>query len=536
MVHTTDKTKLIIFDTLNRFLSTYTIATNQWVNTPIPPILSSFQVGTEAVLDPDSSKVYILNGKPTTAVNMVVYDITAGQATFTSTPTPSSNTNMQSYSGVWSTFRKSMVIYGGILGTSASSSTTVATLVEYEPAIDTWSGILEATGASPGIRSCHCMVSAYGGTKMVVFGGLDASNSVSGAIFVLDLASMNWIAGNPAPSPRYDMACAVAGDSFLAYGGSGVGISNAPIIIYNLRTNQWVNQFDPTGTSTPSPSSSPGSNSSSTTDGSSLSSHGSSIGPIAGGIGAIVVLAAIGTFLFFRRRKTRQLVPKENNEVDSPSKVETNLHELRRDLSPPSPRKKSKWVEHDSPSSPGRSVTGSKTELVGRSPNHQDIYEINAEYGADPYSSAPPVLSPSYPQKSPASWYPSPPHPQPHEPQSYTSPRPWGSGTSTMPRSPQSGSMAFNADWGAVRSPQSVQDSPQQSLAGASPLVQHSGYEDISLSRWDSKATLTSATTLSDNVESRTDLVKRQLALKQVQHELNMEALRVEEELRMRQM
>lgn len=97
------------------------------------------------------------------------------------------------------------------------------TFFEYKPATKVWSNIT-TTGPSPGPSVNHCMVSAYSGTKLVVFGGYGTGNSSKsgvGSIHILDLTSMVWTAGTPADRSqnRGNPACVVVGDSFLAWGG-----------------------------------------------------------------------------------------------------------------------------------------------------------------------------------------------------------------------------------------------------------------------------------------------------------------------------
>ncbi|KAF9108507.1 hypothetical protein BGX27_008325 [Mortierella sp. AM989] len=77
------------------------------------------------------------------------------------------------------------------------------------------------TGESPGDLNTHCMVPAYGGSKMVVFGGRSLSRIFSNGIYTLDLASLTWTRGTDIdPSKnRIDMACATSGDNFVAWGG-----------------------------------------------------------------------------------------------------------------------------------------------------------------------------------------------------------------------------------------------------------------------------------------------------------------------------
>ncbi|KAG0323977.1 hypothetical protein BG000_002394 [Podila horticola] len=106
-----------------------------------------------------------------------------------------------------------------------------------------------STGStSPSFRIRSCMVSAYNGSKIVLFGG-DMNGPSVAAISVFDVASSTWSDGPSASDARSGMACSVSGDNFIVWGGekftSAVevfGVPSAPLI-YNIRTNQWTTQF-----------------------------------------------------------------------------------------------------------------------------------------------------------------------------------------------------------------------------------------------------------------------------------------------------
>ena len=56
---------------------------------------------------------------------------------------------------------------------------------------------------------------------MVVFGGTGPSGIPQGSIYVLDVKTMSWIKGAQpeARQNRTGMACTVAGDNFVVWGG-----------------------------------------------------------------------------------------------------------------------------------------------------------------------------------------------------------------------------------------------------------------------------------------------------------------------------
>ncbi|KAG0271096.1 hypothetical protein BGZ96_005980, partial [Linnemannia gamsii] len=59
----------------------------------------------------------------------------------------------------------------------------------------------------------------YNGTKMVLFGGDNATQISVASISILDIDTMVWTNGEDAPDPRSGMACTVAGDNFIVWGG-----------------------------------------------------------------------------------------------------------------------------------------------------------------------------------------------------------------------------------------------------------------------------------------------------------------------------
>ncbi|KAF9356472.1 hypothetical protein BGX26_005205 [Mortierella sp. AD094] len=121
-------------------------------------------------------------------------------------------------------------------------------LYEYIPNSG-WS-LLSDTGDVPPARKSHCMVPAYGGSKMIVFGGIDQSGAVLGDIYSLDMATLIWTKGNdggPAVA-RADAVCAVTNDLMVVWGGCDSKIealSNGATAVYNLKQNIWQSTYTP---------------------------------------------------------------------------------------------------------------------------------------------------------------------------------------------------------------------------------------------------------------------------------------------------
>ncbi|KAF9344032.1 hypothetical protein BGX26_004887, partial [Mortierella sp. AD094] len=168
------------------------------------------------------------------------------------------------------------------------------------------------TGDIPGTRFSHCMVPAYNGTNMILFGGQDINNQPTNTIYILDILNQTWTKGNDI-SPtlsRNGGACAVVGDNFVGWGGNVLGqypaVLSAPVI-YNLKYGQWTTQYTvsvPTTPTTNASVTSAGTNSPAATNPVETSSKSSSaIAPIIGGVVAGVFILAIAGYFVRKRSK-----------------------------------------------------------------------------------------------------------------------------------------------------------------------------------------------------------------------------------------
>ncbi|KAG0069425.1 hypothetical protein BGZ90_000208 [Linnemannia elongata] len=138
---------------------------------------------------------------------------------------------------LWSTYRSRFLLYGG-----AAIQPHIGNpyLNEYNPDTHEWA-VLSTTGPSPGD------INAYNGTKLIVFGGIGMYGFEKSSIHTLDARTLEWTAGNPADTNqgRRLMACAVSGDSFIAWGGYGAsGVMDAIPIVYDMKKDQWTTQFN----------------------------------------------------------------------------------------------------------------------------------------------------------------------------------------------------------------------------------------------------------------------------------------------------
>ncbi|KAG0375977.1 hypothetical protein BGX24_008426 [Mortierella sp. AD032] len=75
-----------------------------------------------------------------------------------------------------------------------------------------------------------CMVSAYNGSKILLFGGDAGDAPPYGTVSILDVKSMTWSDGE------------ATADARASYRNSTEAPPSTPFI-YNIRTNRWTTQF-----------------------------------------------------------------------------------------------------------------------------------------------------------------------------------------------------------------------------------------------------------------------------------------------------
>ncbi|KAF9083390.1 hypothetical protein BGX23_011514 [Mortierella sp. AD031] len=201
------------------------------------------------------------------------------------------------YGFAWNSLRSNMLLFGRL-------DSSIPVLREM-----TTSGIWtepSTKGSWPASYGESCMVSAQDGRKMVVFGGRMGTQDLVGDLHILDLTATpyTWMSDMSAARGRAGMACASAGNYFVAWGGSD-NTTELPseILYHNLATNQWVSEDsinDPffTGTGAPKPTT--------TSTGSQGSSNKglskSTIAALGGGIAAVVAIGSTVVFLILRHR------------------------------------------------------------------------------------------------------------------------------------------------------------------------------------------------------------------------------------------
>ncbi|KAG0380017.1 hypothetical protein BGX24_010616 [Mortierella sp. AD032] len=220
------------------------------------------------------------------------------------------------FAGAWTNARKTMLIHGGI----------------------------RANG-TPGPLHDLCLR----GSKMIVFGGIGATNATLGDIYILDAGTLKWTKGvdGGASVARAYTACAVTNDMFVAWGGCDGALTTLTsnvTIVYNLKTNQWVSGYSPfpyvepatpTGSAAGTPSGTGAGSVSETGTGSGTGTgagswSGGIIGGVVGGLAVIGVVVAV--YVFRRRRQVNNdktttatsepvTVDKDNNMYYNSDKV-----------------------------------------------------------------------------------------------------------------------------------------------------------------------------------------------------------------------
>ncbi|KAG0282381.1 hypothetical protein BGZ96_000543 [Linnemannia gamsii] len=241
---------------------------------------------------------------------MTVYTISTGATRSSFIPTTLVNVQI-SYSFAWCQSKKAFILFTG-------DATTGNPFFEYTPSSDHWTNMASASsGAIPTFRLRSCMVSAYNGTKMLLFGGDTGSASVA-TLSILDVKTMKWSEAKDAPDTRSDMACSVSGDNFIIWGGYKkniadiiVGVPATPLI-YNLATGDWStkyvrgNSHNPTGSGEP-----PGvTDAGEKTGGGGTKSNSAAIG---GGVAGGLVVIAVIAFLAVRRLRQKR----DRNYIDT---------------------------------------------------------------------------------------------------------------------------------------------------------------------------------------------------------------------------
>ncbi|KAF9911669.1 hypothetical protein EC991_002787 [Linnemannia zychae] len=324
-----NKDKLYLWDSLVGFIFySYDISSATWstIGAQNPQAYKSNAL--RSVVDPQSGKIYVPSGYGNGS--QMLENIPA--STGTDAPMPTDLVMpLAYYAFIWSTQLSGALLYGGHTN-GGSTPNPVLRLFSNR----NWT-TLKTTGTSPGDVSAHCMVPAYNGTKIVVFGGSNILEVASSKIFILDVATLTWTAGTPA-DPQY------------ARCDRDRTVLDGIPLIYNMKDDRWVTQYTPyvapnavnstgthsgllpiptgTGPTTPPAPSEP------------PAPPGPNVGAIAGGAAGAVVVGLLVGFFFYRRRKLASF----NKEKSVLSNQDTLL------LTTTTPNSRRSEIESQSPS------------------------------------------------------------------------------------------------------------------------------------------------------------------------------------------
>ncbi|KAF8978388.1 hypothetical protein BGZ52_006096, partial [Haplosporangium bisporale] len=191
-----------------------------------------------AAADPENDNIIIPNGAATLASATAVLNGRSDKLyltpAFTEMPP-------YGYSIAWSASAKTAFFVGGLTG--GLPPPFFGRWVN--SGNGTWQRI--NTVEDPSGREMACMVPAYNGTKLILYGGRTNTTTLSD-IYVYDVLASKWMQGSPGglPHARSSHACAVSGDYFIGWGGvqMTVAVQSQYTSVYNLITNTWVDRYE----------------------------------------------------------------------------------------------------------------------------------------------------------------------------------------------------------------------------------------------------------------------------------------------------
>ncbi|ORZ11039.1 hypothetical protein BCR41DRAFT_372004 [Lobosporangium transversale] len=154
-------------------------------------------LGLAAATNPVSGWVYIPNGYYSieTGKRLMTYDPRTEDYYYEQTSQPDL-VQMNNYMVTWAPGLKSLLVFGGSIIETFFTRDSLYALNDEEG----WK-TLATNGFRPSARLLGCFIPAYGGTKMILFGGLGNGPSASepgtvlGDIYILDVATLTWTRG-----------------------------------------------------------------------------------------------------------------------------------------------------------------------------------------------------------------------------------------------------------------------------------------------------------------------------------------------------
>ncbi|KAF9934263.1 hypothetical protein FBU30_002681 [Linnemannia zychae] len=290
---------------------TFTFKNAHWSKPTTYPALNQYN-NLPMVIDPGQKQVYIINGyvnesNSENILGVMQYDL-ASRSMRPMSRSASLGLS-EGYTVVWSRVRRVVLIFGGF--TNSIPGTISRTLYEFNPLNPNFTALQGIN--PPSARYGHCMVEAYNGSQIILFGGVDSNDLTLSDLHILDVETLVWTEQKVSMQPmgRAYPCCAVTNDMFVAWSGAqlDVSIHNFNVItqditiVFNLKTKQWQATFSPdpvvlsstvptqttpTASSTASPSPIPGE-----------LSTGAIVGGVFGGLAIVLIVAVI---LWIRQR------------------------------------------------------------------------------------------------------------------------------------------------------------------------------------------------------------------------------------------
>ncbi|KAG0078211.1 hypothetical protein BGZ93_003505, partial [Podila epicladia] len=275
--------------------------------------LRMFASACQAVTNPRSGQVYIPGGYFGQDSLYALLRFNPETKLFDYTTMPVALQSFQDSSVAWAPHLDAMLWFGGVDHKAARVSSS---LYRYNYRDGSWT-LMTTSGNMPLPRSGACLTPVDNGRRFVVFGGDTFDNVTLHDIYVLDVETWKWSRGPDAPlaDARASPSCAVSNDMFVAFGGyirdPNPHSNERLLVVYNLKTNAWVDRFTYTPIPAGGGSGGSGSGNSGSDDSNSGSGSGSgtNLGGIIGGIaGGCVLLCGI-FYAIHRNRKSKETKP-----------------------------------------------------------------------------------------------------------------------------------------------------------------------------------------------------------------------------------
>ncbi|KAG0224269.1 hypothetical protein BGX31_008126 [Mortierella sp. GBA43] len=267
--------------------------------------VSGSSISNKGAVDPETGLIYIPKVTFSDATAMMVVNMET--AKYERRILDPGLAKAGGFSTVWSASAKKLFLFGGTLGDTVPL--TRFTGYSYNVA-DGWTN-LTMKGSIPSPRFSGCLTPAYGGTKLVYFGGFNnAPIAVYPDIYILDVASMTWTKGADAAivNQRGDAACAVSGDYFIVWGGRGDNSTKDminPLAIYDIKANVWTPNYN-AAPATDGGDTNDSGNSNNSTSPQSSSNSTRTIIIVVVVLGVLAILGVVALFVRRARRKRMQ--------------------------------------------------------------------------------------------------------------------------------------------------------------------------------------------------------------------------------------